>query len=131
MPKGLKKGAGDLRIFFVRKDRKNDDAVKIMNLDVVLFMKRFLLHVLPNGFVRIRHYGFLGNPNKKNLWVLCRKFLGVLDDFQEEKNLPESWQDLMKIIIGKDPSICPVCNKGRLVQRNKIWPSEESIIRSG
>jgi Putative transposase len=54
-------------------DRKN----KVMRLEITEFIRRFLLHLLPNGFHRIRHYGFLANGHRADKLALCRSLLGV------------------------------------------------------
>ena len=55
-------------------------------IDAVEFIRRFLLHVLPKRFMRIRHYGFLSNRNKKRNVQLCRKLLGQSDQLTEPVN---------------------------------------------
>jgi len=109
-------------VTFKWKDRRDNNADKVMKLDVVLFMKRFLLHILPEKFVRIRHYGLLGNRCKKLFIALCRKFLNVLYDFQYETPLPNSWHELMLLFTGKDPTVCPACGRGRMIVYTKILP---------
>src|SRR4029077_16258487 len=54
---------------------KDGDRKKTTTLDVQEFISRFLLHVLPEGFVRIRHFGFLANRSKKQILAQCRKLL--------------------------------------------------------
>ncbi len=50
---------------------------KVMRIEIAEFMRRFLLHVLPNGFHRIRHYGFLANGHRADKLALCRSLLAV------------------------------------------------------
>ena len=75
------------------------------------FIRRFLLHVLPEGFVRVRHFGFLANRSKKHALPQCRKLLGLA--------LPEipdqSAHDLLRELTGIDLSRCPACKKGTMV----------------
>src|SRR3990172_4180604 len=66
---------GDGRVTFQYKDYKDGGASKTMTLTADEFMRRFLLHVLPQGFVRIRHFGFLANRHRKQKLDLCRKLL--------------------------------------------------------
>ena len=47
-----------------------------MTLDAIEFVRRFLMHVLPSGFVRIRHYGFLANRHRREKLMRCRELLG-------------------------------------------------------
>src|SRR5690242_1849345 len=64
------------RISFQWKDYAHGSAQKIMTLAATEFLRRFFLHVLPRGFVRIRHFGFLANRRRQTHLQLCRKLLG-------------------------------------------------------
>ncbi len=110
-------------VTFKWRDRRNGNVEKIMKLDVVLFMKRFLLHVLPGSFVRIRHYGFLGNRCKKKLIALCRKLLGVFIAAGDENPARISWQEHVIELTGSDPALCPACGRGRMVFYRAIKPA--------
>ena len=59
------------------KDYRHGAKKKTMTLDAVQFLRRFLLHVLPKGFPRVRHYGFLANRSRKARLNLCRTVLAV------------------------------------------------------
>jgi hypothetical protein len=65
----------DDQVRFRWRDSKHNNRVKVMNLDAVEFIRRFLLHVLPAGFVKIRHFGFLANRNRRETVALCRLHL--------------------------------------------------------
>ena len=113
----------DRNVSFLYRDRRDNDKIKPMTLDVDEFIRRFLLHVLPDGFVKIRHYGILSNRNRKSKLSLCKRLLGV--DFREKggEKKKESWQDLLTRVIGDDPRICPYCGKGRMVLKEVLNPS--------
>ena len=64
----------DGQVAFRYKDYRRGRRERVMRLEAVEFMRRFLLHVLP--FVRIRHYGFLANRSRKEKLLLCRSLLG-------------------------------------------------------
>src|SRR5712671_5240611 len=64
------------KITFSYRDRKNHDRKKTMTLDAHEFIRRFLLHVIPKGFVRVRHFGFLANRSK-SLLSKCRQLLDL------------------------------------------------------
>jgi hypothetical protein len=100
-------------VTFQWRDRKNGGTVKEMTLDAAEFLRRFLLHVLPSGFMKIRHFGFLGNPAKKEALALCRDLTGDRASKKPKKEL-SGWRDLLLSLTGKDPSICPYCGKGQL-----------------
>ena len=57
------------------RDSKHNNRSKVMPLDAVEFIRRFLLHVLPSGFVKIRHFGLLANRNRRPALALCRNYL--------------------------------------------------------
>ena len=109
------------QVTFQYRDRKENDRVKLMTLDASEFIRRFLLHILPDGFVKIRHYGILSNRNHKTKLHLCKQLLGVehLQEYDQEK---ESWQDLLARITGSDPGICPRCGKGKMVLKELLPP---------
>ena len=113
----------DGKVTFRYRDRRDNDKVKPMTLDAPEFIRRFLLHILPDGFVKIRHYGLLSNRNRKGKLGLCKRLLGV--DCREEgkEKKKESWQDLLARVTGHDPRICPYCGKGKMVLKEVINPS--------
>lgn len=112
----------DGKVTFRYRDRKNNDRVKLMTLHASEFIRRFLLHILPDGFVKIRHYGILSNRNRKKLRT-CKRLLGVDCPEDEAEPKPESWEDLLTRVTGNDPRICPYCGKGRMVLKEVINPS--------
>jgi len=65
------------QIQFKWKDYRNGDSVKAMSLSSDEFIRRFLMHVLPSGFHRIRYYGFLGNRYRNQKLAECRRLLGM------------------------------------------------------
>ena len=101
------------QVTFTYRDRKDKDRLKSMTLDAQEFIRRFLLHVLPDGFMRIRHFGFLANRTKKHVLPQCRKLLGLSAALPE---LPKkSAHDLLLELTGIDLSRCPRCQKGTLI----------------
>ncbi len=105
--------AQDGQVTFTYRDRKDKDRLKSMTLDAQEFIRRFLLHVLPDGFMRIRHFGFLANRAKKHALPQCRKLLGLSPALPE---MPKrSAQDLLRELTGIDLSRCPRCQKGTLI----------------
>jgi predicted Zn-ribbon and HTH transcriptional regulator len=95
------------------RDRKDGDRKKTMTLEAQEFIHRFLLHVLPDGFMRIRHFGFLANRSKKHALPQCRKLLGLNPALPE---IPHpSAHDLMLELTAIDLSRCPRCQKGTMI----------------
>lgn len=95
----------DGRVTFEWKDYADGNQSKTMTLDAVEFIRRFLLHVLPSGFVRIRHFGFLANCKRAEKLALCRSLLPARPIAPEPN-----------IQTGElEPRRCPICKAGRLV----------------
>src|SRR2546426_1128636 len=99
-------------VTFSYRDRKNQNRKKTMTLDAHEFIRRFLLHVIPKGFVRVRHFGFLANRSK-SLLSKCRQ---LLDRYPTVPKLPQrSVHEMMLELTGIDITRCPLCQKGTLV----------------
>lgn len=111
------------RVAFTYKDRKDNDSRKVMTLQPDEFIRRFLLHVLPEGFMRIRHFGFLSNRSKKHSLTLCRQLLGLPPELPEVAN--QSSRELMLELTGIDPTKCPQCTRGTMVV---IWAFPELLV---
>ena len=71
------------KITFEYKDYKDNSKIKLMTLDALEFIRRFLMHILPDRFTKIKHYGLLSNRDKKNNLKICRILIGqtVFNDF--------------------------------------------------
>ena len=132
----------DLRdgsVTFRFKDRKTDQ-VKRMTLTAVEFIRRFLLHSLPQGFVRIRHYGFLANRNRKDNLAKIRSLLR-LPFLKAEQNA--SVEEMMLQLTGIDITLCPCCKEGKMQliaeipkysgthTTNLIRPPNEQLLATG
>lgn len=90
-----------------------------MTIDVFEFMKRFLLHILPKGYFKIRYYGLLASRNRRTDLELCQRLLQVAVKIAKQAQ-KLSWEDLMLELFDIDIRRCPVCGKGRLVPRPMI-----------
>jgi hypothetical protein len=113
----------DGKVSFLWRDYADGDKKKVMPLQVNEFIRRFLLHVLPNRYVRLRHYGLLANRKRKDNISLCREFLGTCKTVTKEKDKPESWQEQLLRICGIDVTTCPVCKKGKMLRVAVLSPS--------
>jgi len=109
----------DGKVTFKYKDYSDDGKNKYMTLDVFEFIRRFLLHVLPKRFVRIRYYGLLCNRYRKQNIVFCRYLLKVFVNNVDNSPDKESWQDILFRLTGKDLSICPECG-GNMVSADDL-----------
>jgi len=98
----------DNRVHFKYRDYSDDNKSKVMVLNVGEFMRRFLLHVLPKGYVRIRHFGILASRCKIKNLELIRKLLRVI--CVTAKAVPKTAAELLKQLLGIDITICPSCH---------------------
>jgi hypothetical protein len=101
----------DGRVTFEWKDYAAGNQAKTMTLDAVEFIRRFLLHVLPSGFVHIRHFGFLANRKRKEKLALCRSLLGASQALSPSTDAPGSRDPASP----EKPRPCPICKTGRLI----------------
>ena len=103
--------------------RSHDDAggAGLLTLDGPEFIRRFLLHVLPNGFVKIRYYGILAVRNRKTLLVLCQKLTNTILYEPKLKGLKSV--EVVFVLFGMDVTLCPCCKTGRLVPLNSLGSS--------
>ncbi len=102
------------------RDRKDGDRKKTLPLEAEEFIRRFLLHVLPQRFMRIRHFGFLANRSKKQALTQCRKLLGLGPILPQSPN--QSVKDLLLKITGIDLSRCPCCHNGTMIVIGELPP---------
>ena len=105
---------------------KNKDRKKTMTLNAHEFIRRFLLHVIPKGFVRVRHFGFLTNRSK-SLLSKCRQLLALNPALPK---LPaKSVHELMLQLTGIDITRNPLCRKGTLVFLSNLPSPYRGILR--
>ena len=105
------------QVSFRWRDSADHNKIKPMTLEAFEFIRRFLLHVLPNQFVKIRYYGILSHRSRKTKLLWCKKLLGVVTSEEPEAVPKETWQDLLTRITGIDPRVCPFCGKGKMIQK--------------
>jgi hypothetical protein len=110
---------GDGRVRFRWRDCADHDRVKVMTLEVDEFLRRFLLHVVPRGFMRIRHFGLLANRTRRASVARCRD---LLDQPPLEEAPPESVPQLIQRLVGVDLSRCRVCGVGHLQRTAIVGP---------
>jgi hypothetical protein len=100
------------KVTFTYRDRERNKETRKMTLDAHEFIRRFLLHVLPMGFMKIRYFGFLAHKNKKQAIPLIRKLIDP--DAQLPEKIEESIMDIMLRLTGIDMTCCPQCGKGKM-----------------
>jgi hypothetical protein len=117
------------KVRFWWKDYRNGHKQHTMTLDAVEFIRRFLLHVLPHGFMRIRYYGFLANRKRREKLALCRRLLGLAEHPTPCVPEPPKLQDDES--VNCDPStLCPLCKTGRMVEVETIHPQPRRSLTS-
>ncbi len=109
------------KVSFRWRDYADNNKSKVMTVDAGEFIRRFLLHVLPDRFVKIRHYGILGNRCRKKKLAVCRKLLSCTR--KENDKTKETWQEALLRFTGVDVTKCPVCKEGRMRTREILRPA--------
>jgi len=113
--------SADQKVTFRWRDSADNNEQKLMTLSLDEFLSRFLLHLLPKGFVRIRNFGFLANRRRSTLLPLCRQVLGVLPQPQIEP----------AVSAAKQPSplwTCPNCGGPMIVVQR--FTAAQILLRS-
>jgi len=106
----------DGMVAFSYKDYKRGHRRRVMRLTAIEFIRRFLLHVLPRGFMRIRHYGLLANRVRKENLCLCRRLLNSPMAFEADvEETPET---------ASSDWLCPICEHLTLLIVSSIAPSQ-------
>jgi hypothetical protein len=110
----------DGAVRFRWKDYRDDNRQKVMTVSAHEFIRRFLLHVLPEGFHRIRYYGFLGNRHRAQKLARCRELLGMpvsepLHDHSEHDQSEQDYRDHYEELTGVSLRQCPACHQGQMV----------------
>ncbi|MEJ2228906.1 MAG: IS91 family transposase [Alphaproteobacteria bacterium] len=116
----------DGEVRFRWKDYRDDGRSKTMALAAEEFIRRFLLHILPEGFQRIRYYGFLANRYRKEKLALCHRLLQMPAP-EPSAEVKKDYRDRYEQLTGTSLKTCPVCRRGRMVaieiiQRGSIAP---------
>jgi hypothetical protein len=99
------------QVTFTYKDRQNNKQ-KVMTLSALEFIRRFLLHVLPGRFMKIRYYGFLANISKAKAILLIRRLIGK--DMSIKLFIQETLHEKVLRLTGMDITLCPHCKIGRM-----------------
>ena len=121
----LDMGAGQVR--FTYKDYRTNppDAPKTMTLAAAEFIRRFLLHVLPAGFHRIRYYGFLGARHRREKLARCRQLLGSTAPLTTPAAATSrmDYRDRVEALTGLSLRVCPACHHGQMIVIEWLRPT--------
>jgi hypothetical protein len=110
----------DGQVTFTYKDYKHECQQKRMTLPVDEFLRRFLLHVLPDGFQRIRHYGLLANRHRAETLARCRELLQIPAPAPPP---PGNYRERYEQLTGQDLRQCPHCQQGQMVRIAVLAPT--------
>jgi hypothetical protein len=121
------------QVFFRWKDYADGNRQKVMALEAVEFIRRFLQHVVPSGFVRIRHYGLLGNRVRAANLARCRALLGLGQGNGAGAAAPPPEPPRSNPTDAGMRTRCPVCGQGHMVIVGKVQPvrsegPEEEVV---
>lgn len=108
----------DALVRFIWKDYRNNGRTGIMELDGIDFISRFMMHILPDGFYKVRYYGIFAArycSNTVDTWV-------SLNDRQMDISAMEgkTWQEIVQEMFGYDPFRCNRCNKGKMLRHTPL-----------
>lgn len=116
------------QVSFHWNDYRHNQRNKVMTLAATEFLRRFLLHILPEGFVRIRHCGLLANRHRAENLALCRQRLTVAEPATQPHPAPLDWTQRYQQLTGVNLSLCPQCGWGHLL-RIQILPTTPTYRR--
>lgn len=112
----------DGQVRFHWKDYRHEARHKVMALAGQEFVRRFLLHVLPRGFQRIRHYGFLANRHREEKLARCRQVLDTPVPVAKPAGATRDYRDRFEQLTGKSLRICPQCGRGHMLSVETFLP---------
>jgi hypothetical protein len=121
----------DGKVSFRWKDYRDNSAKKTMTLEADEFIRRFLLHVLPQGLQRIRYYGLMGNRHREEKLAQCRQLLDMETKTPVETDvveIPSDYRDRFEALTGVSLHQCPVCHRGRMLIVEQINRPAQSPI---
>jgi hypothetical protein len=117
----------DGRVTFSWKDYRDSGDIKPMTLDAQEFIRRFLLHVLPDAFQKIRYFGFMANRHRAANLDRCRRLIG---DVSPPESQLRDWRERYRELTGEDLNLCPACKQGRLIPVEPLLPiASKDVLR--
>ena len=114
----------DGKVRFHWKDYRNGNRQKTMTLAADEFIRRFLLHVLPEGFQRIRYYGFLANRYREQKLARCRQLLAMPQPEPSDDHAARDYRDQYQKLTGASLTECPACQRGHMVIIEVLKPTK-------
>ena len=117
-------GMTDGKVSFRWRDYRDQDKEKIMTVEAGEFLRRFLLHILPDGLCKIRYYGLLSNRKRKDQLDKCRTLLDA--PMQEVEPDAVTWQEVLLELTGIDVLMCPSCHRGKMLNERILQPKQHA-----
>ena len=114
---------GQVRFTYTDYRADPPDSSKTMTLAATEFIRRFLLHVLPRGFHRIRYYGFLGARHRREKLARCRVLLGTSPSASPPPPASLDYRDRVEALTGHSLRVCPVCHRGEMIRVAPLTPT--------
>ena len=105
----------DNKVTFRWKDYRRGNRAALMTLDAGEFIRRFLLHVLPPRFTRLRHYGFMSNRDRAQKLARCRQLLNQTGAIPAQQLDIPDWKSRYEALTGQSVDTCPCCHLGRMI----------------
>ena len=119
------------QVKFSWKDYRDGNQPKTMTLSAGEFIRRFLLHTLPEGFQRIRYYGFLSNRYRQQKLAQCRRLLGMpLPASSTETSMATDYRDRFEQLTGVSLRKCPLCQRGQMILVETLAPRRSPQIQN-
>jgi hypothetical protein len=116
-------------VTFSWKDYARQNEQRTMTLKTDEFIRRFLLHVLPRGFQRLRQFGFLANRRRRHKLALCRQLLSAAAALNVvHQPLPHDYQSLYQTLTGQSLKQCPVCHAGTMKLTQSLGPLSSTVV---
>jgi len=123
------------KVSFRARDNSRPGHQRLVTITAPEFIRRFLRHVLPPRFVKIRHYGLMAPANARTKLEQARALLGLQkppahkEPKDQKHDIPsgtKTWQDMLRALTGKDLTLCPNCGQGRII-RAKLTGHETAL----
>jgi hypothetical protein len=115
-------------VTFKWKDYRVCHKERLMTLTAQEFIRRFLMHIIPDKFVKIRHYGILSSRNRRSKLVKCKVLTGAQQSKQRDKS---GTREMLQIITGMVRLVCPCCHTGRLFTKTFLDRQVQRIFDTG
>jgi hypothetical protein len=126
----LNMDGGQVRFTYKDYRAAPPDTSKTMTLAATEFIRRFLLHVLPTGFHRIRYYGFLGARHRREKLARCRQLLGSTASVPTatQATSQTDYRDRVETLMGISLRVCPACHHGEMIIIERLAPASRAEL---